>query len=54
MFMPQNYVLLCTESLAYSLSPALGISLTDAHIVCTHLNISANVISTTLRILSVT
>ncbi len=37
-----------------SLSPAL--SLTDAHnvIVCTHLNISANVVSTTLTILSVT
>ncbi len=40
----------------YSLSPALGLSLTDAHnvIVCTHLNISANVVSTTLVILSVT
>ncbi len=37
-----------------TLSPALGLSLTDTHIVCTHLNISANVVSTTLTILSVT
>ncbi len=37
-----------------SLSPTLGLSLTDTHIVCTHLNISANVVSTTLTILSVT
>ncbi len=41
------------KHIAYSLSPALGLSLTDTHIVCTHL-ISANVISTTLTILSVT
>ncbi len=32
----------------------LSLSLTDTHIVYTHLNISANVISTTLTILSVT
>ncbi len=42
------------KHIAYSLSPALGLSLTDTHIVCTHLNISANVVSTTLMILSVT
>ncbi len=38
----------------YSLSPALGLSLTDTDIVCTHLNISVNVVSATLMILSVT
>ncbi len=38
----------------YSLSPALCLSLTDTDIVCTHLNIRANVVSTTLMILSVT
>ncbi len=39
---------------AYSLSPTLGLSLTDTHIVCTHLNKRANVLSITLTILSVT
>ncbi len=52
--LPQNYVLLCTESTAYYLSPALGLSLKDTHIVYTHLNKSADVVSTTLTILSVT
>jgi len=33
---------------------SLSLSLTDTRIVCTHLNISANVVSTTLTILSVT
>ncbi len=42
------------KHIAYSLSPALCLSLTDTHIVCTHLIISTNVISTTLMILSVT
>ncbi len=41
------------KHIAYSLSPTLGLSLTDTHIVYTHLNISANVV-TTLMILSVT
>ncbi len=48
MFLPQNYAL-CTES-TYSISPALSPSQTD----CTHVNISANVVSATLTILSVT
>ncbi len=43
MFLPQNDVLLSTES-PY---PTLSLSLTDTHIVCTHLNISTNVVSTT-------
>ncbi len=43
MFLPQNDVLLSTES-TY---PSLSLSLTDTHIVCTHLNISADVVSTT-------
>ncbi len=33
-----------------SLYPALGLSLTDTHIVCTHLTISANVVSTIWRL----
>ncbi len=49
MILPQNYVLLCTES-TYSLSPALSPSQT----FCTHVNISANVVRTTLTIWSVT
>ncbi len=36
------------------LSLSCSRSLTDTYIVCTHLNISANVVSTTLTILSVT
>ncbi len=42
--------IMCGKHITYSLSPALGLSLTDTHrpIVCTHLSISAIVVSTTL------
>ncbi len=52
-FVTKLHFIMYGKHIAYSLSPALGLSLTDTHIVCTHL-ISANVINTTLTILSVT
>ncbi len=53
-FATELHFIMYGKHTAYSLSPALGLSLTDAHIVCTHLNISTNVVSTTLMILSLT
>ncbi len=44
------YVRKAHSLLSLSLSLSLGLSLTDAHIVYTHLNISANVVSPTLMI----